>query len=149
LAGSDPLTAIARTNLLMLQRLAHAISPILLPAAAERAIDYLGLAMRARLDHSPVRRDRGASAPSGAPLRKEPVAGRMFHLLRLPTSHSSLCFDFCIDDRSRSVRSCRLLVVKMRVKGYIHVNIAMSVGRKPVLCKSARICCGINCQVSG
>jgi AraC-like DNA-binding protein len=62
LAGSDPLTAIARTNLLMLERLAHTISPILLPAAAERAIDHLSLAMRARLDDSPIRRDRGASA---------------------------------------------------------------------------------------
>jgi AraC-like DNA-binding protein len=62
LAGSDPLTAIARTNLLMLERFAHTISPILLPAAAERAIDHLGLAMRARLDDGPIRRDRGASA---------------------------------------------------------------------------------------
>jgi AraC-like DNA-binding protein len=34
----------------------------LLPAAAERAIDHLGLAMRARLDDSPIRRDRGTSA---------------------------------------------------------------------------------------
>ena len=62
LPGGDPLTAIARTNLLMLERLAHTITPILLPAAAERAIDHLGLAMRARLDDSPIRRDRGASA---------------------------------------------------------------------------------------
>jgi AraC-like DNA-binding protein len=62
LAGSDPLTAIARTNLVMLERLAHIISPALLPAAAERAIDHLSLAMRARLDDSPIRRDRGASA---------------------------------------------------------------------------------------
>jgi AraC-like DNA-binding protein len=62
LPGADPLTAIARTNLLMLERLAHTITPILLPAAAERAIDHLSLAMRARLDDSPIRRDRGASA---------------------------------------------------------------------------------------
>jgi AraC-like DNA-binding protein len=62
LAGGDPLTAIARTNLLMLERLAHTIRPILLPAAAERAIDHLGLAMRARLDDGPIRRDRGTSA---------------------------------------------------------------------------------------
>jgi hypothetical protein len=62
LAGSDPLTAIARTNLLMLERFAHTISPTLLPAAAERAIDHLSLAMRARLDDSPIRRDRGTSA---------------------------------------------------------------------------------------
>jgi hypothetical protein len=62
LAGSDPLTAIARANLLLLERFAHTISPALLPAAAERAIDHLGLAMRARLDDSPIRRDRGTSA---------------------------------------------------------------------------------------
>jgi AraC-like DNA-binding protein len=62
LAGSYPLTAIARINILMLERLAHTISPNLLPAAAERAIDHLSLAMRARLDDSPIRRDRGASA---------------------------------------------------------------------------------------
>jgi AraC-like DNA-binding protein len=61
LAGSDPLTAIARANLLMLERFAHTISPILLPAAAERAIDHLGLAMRARLDDGPIRRERGAA----------------------------------------------------------------------------------------
>ncbi|MGB7102942.1 MAG: helix-turn-helix domain-containing protein [Xanthobacteraceae bacterium] len=62
LAGGEPLTAIARANLLLLERFAHTISPILLPAAAERAIDHLGLAMRARLDDSPIRRDRGTSA---------------------------------------------------------------------------------------
>ncbi len=62
LAGGDPLTAIACANLLMLDRFAHTINPILLPAAAERAIDHLGLAMRARLDDGPIRRDRGASA---------------------------------------------------------------------------------------
>jgi len=62
LAGSDPLTAIARANLLLLERLAHAISPMLLPAAAERAIDHLGLAMRVHLDDGPIRRERGTSA---------------------------------------------------------------------------------------
>jgi AraC-like DNA-binding protein len=62
LAGGDPLTAIARANLLLLERFAHTISPSLLPAAAERAIDHLGLAMRARLDDGPVRRERGTSA---------------------------------------------------------------------------------------
>jgi AraC-like DNA-binding protein len=62
LAGGDPLTAIARTNLLMLERFAHVICPTLLPAAAERAIDHLGFAMRARLDDAPIRRDRGTSA---------------------------------------------------------------------------------------
>jgi AraC-like DNA-binding protein len=62
LAGGDPLTAIARANLLMLERFAHTIGPMLLPAAAERAIDHLGLAMRARLDDDgPIRRDRGTS----------------------------------------------------------------------------------------
>jgi AraC-like DNA-binding protein len=62
LAGADPLTAIARANLLLLERFAHTISPTLLPAAAERAIDHLGLAMRARLDDGPIRRERGTSA---------------------------------------------------------------------------------------
>jgi AraC-like DNA-binding protein len=62
LAGRDPLTEIARTNLLLLERFAHKISPVLLPAAAGRAIDHLGLAMRARLDDGPIRRHRGASA---------------------------------------------------------------------------------------
>lgn len=62
LASRDPLTAIARANLLLLERFAHKINPVLLPAAAGRAIDHLGLAMRASLDHGPLRRDRGASA---------------------------------------------------------------------------------------
>jgi AraC-like DNA-binding protein len=62
LAGADPLTAIARTNLLLFERFAHTINSALLPAAAERAIDHLGLAMRARLDDGPVRRNGGASA---------------------------------------------------------------------------------------
>jgi AraC-like DNA-binding protein len=57
LPGSDPLTAIARHNLLLLERFAQTIDPLLLPAAAERAIDHLGLAMRARFGSSPVRRD--------------------------------------------------------------------------------------------
>ena len=61
LGGGDPLTAIARANLLLLERYARTITPTLLPAAAERAIDHLGLAMRARLDDSPVRRSRGIS----------------------------------------------------------------------------------------
>jgi AraC-like DNA-binding protein len=62
LAGSDPLTAIARHNLMLLERFAQAINPALLPAAAERALDHLGLAMRAHFDGGPVRRDRNASA---------------------------------------------------------------------------------------
>jgi AraC-like DNA-binding protein len=61
LPGSDPLTAIARHNLLLLERFAQTIDPVLLPAAAERAIDHLGLAMRARFDSSPVRRDGDTS----------------------------------------------------------------------------------------
>lgn len=62
LAGGDPLTAIARANLLLLERFAHTIGPVLMPAATERAIDHLGLAMRARLDDGPIRRDRSAPA---------------------------------------------------------------------------------------
>jgi AraC-like DNA-binding protein len=62
LAGGDPLTEIARANLLLLERFAHEINPALLPAAAGRAVDHLSVAMRARLDDGPVRKDRGASA---------------------------------------------------------------------------------------
>ena len=61
LPGADPLTAIARHNLLLLERFARAIDPALLPAAAERAMDHLGLAMRANFDAGPVRRDRDTS----------------------------------------------------------------------------------------
>jgi AraC-like DNA-binding protein len=62
LAGADPLTAIARTNLLLFERFAHTISSALLPAVAERAIDHLGLAMRARLDDGPICRNGGRPA---------------------------------------------------------------------------------------
>ena len=62
LAGHDALTEIARANLLLLERFAQKINPVFLPAAAGRAIDHLGLAMRARLDDGPIRRHRGASA---------------------------------------------------------------------------------------
>jgi AraC-like DNA-binding protein len=47
LPGDQALTAIARQNLLMLKHGATAIEPIFLPAAANCAIDHLGLAMRA------------------------------------------------------------------------------------------------------
>jgi AraC-like DNA-binding protein len=49
LPGGLALTAIARQNLLFLQRSAGAIEPIFLPAAANCAIDHLALAMRATL----------------------------------------------------------------------------------------------------
>jgi AraC-like DNA-binding protein len=47
LPGGETLTAIARQNLLMLRHGATAIESIFLPAAANCAIDHLGLAMRA------------------------------------------------------------------------------------------------------
>jgi AraC-like DNA-binding protein len=61
LAGSDPLTEIARHNLLLMARLAHTIEPTLLPAAAARAVDYLGLAMRTRLDSPLLRREHNTA----------------------------------------------------------------------------------------
>lgn len=50
LPGGDALAAIARYNLLLLERLASAIDPRLLPAAAHRAIDHLSLAARTFFD---------------------------------------------------------------------------------------------------
>jgi AraC-like DNA-binding protein len=50
LPGGDALTAIARYNLILLERLASAIDPRLLPAVANRAIDHLALAARALFD---------------------------------------------------------------------------------------------------
>src|ERR1700722_14573800 len=58
LPGGDPLVAIARHNLLLLDRLAHTINPALLPTAAEHAIDHLALAMRSLLDTGATRRSR-------------------------------------------------------------------------------------------
>jgi AraC-like DNA-binding protein len=49
LPGGRALTAIARQNLLLLERSAAAIEPIFLPAAANSAIGHLSLAMRAVL----------------------------------------------------------------------------------------------------
>ena len=49
LPGGQALTAIARENLLFLERSAHVIDPIFLPAAANCAIDHLSLVMRATL----------------------------------------------------------------------------------------------------
>jgi AraC-like DNA-binding protein len=46
LPGGDALTAIARQNIVLLERLVPAIDPILLPAAAYRALDHLALAAR-------------------------------------------------------------------------------------------------------
>lgn len=49
LPGGQALTAIARQNLLLLERSATSIEPIFLPAAANSAINHLSLAMRAML----------------------------------------------------------------------------------------------------
>ena len=46
LSGDDALTAIARQNIVLLERFVSAIDPILLPAAANRALDHLALAAR-------------------------------------------------------------------------------------------------------
>jgi AraC-like DNA-binding protein len=49
LSGEQALTAIARENLLFLERSADVIAPIFLPAAANCAIGHLALAMRATI----------------------------------------------------------------------------------------------------
>jgi AraC-like DNA-binding protein len=49
LSGEQTLTAIARENLLFLERSADVIAPIFLPAAANCAIGHLSLAMRAMI----------------------------------------------------------------------------------------------------
>ena len=46
LRGDDALTAIARQNIILLERFVAAIDPMLLPAAATRALDHLALAAR-------------------------------------------------------------------------------------------------------
>jgi hypothetical protein len=58
LPGGDALAAIARYNLLLLERLASSIEPRFLPAAANRAIDHLSLAARTHFDGS-MRDTRG------------------------------------------------------------------------------------------
>jgi AraC-like DNA-binding protein len=50
LPGDKALTAIARHNLILLENFASEIEPDLLPAVANRAIDYLSLAVRALCD---------------------------------------------------------------------------------------------------
>ena len=62
LSGDDALTAIARQNIMLLERFVSAIDPILLPAAAHRALDHLALAARCFFEGSAVRRGRNLSA---------------------------------------------------------------------------------------
>jgi AraC-like DNA-binding protein len=62
LSGDDALTAIARQNIALLQRFVSAIDPILLPAAAHRALDHLALAARCFFEGGAGRRGRNASA---------------------------------------------------------------------------------------
>ncbi|WP_187436693.1 helix-turn-helix domain-containing protein [Bradyrhizobium rifense] len=56
LPGRQPLTAIARQNLLSFERCAGMIEPAFLPAVANCAIDHLSLAMRATLRGDRARR---------------------------------------------------------------------------------------------
>jgi AraC-like DNA-binding protein len=58
LPGGDALAAIARYNLLLLERLASSIEPRFLPTVANRAIDHLALAARTHFDGS-MRDTRG------------------------------------------------------------------------------------------
>jgi AraC-like DNA-binding protein len=62
LSGDDALTTIARQNIVLLERFVSAIDPILLPAAANRAIDHLALAARFFFEANVGRRGHGASA---------------------------------------------------------------------------------------
>jgi AraC-like DNA-binding protein len=62
LAGDDALTAIARQNIVLLERFASAIDPILLPAAANRALDHLALAARSLFGDDAGQRGHRASA---------------------------------------------------------------------------------------
>ena len=61
LSGDDALTAIARQNIVLLERFVSAIDPILLPAAANRALDHLALATRTFFDGN-IGRRHNASA---------------------------------------------------------------------------------------
>jgi AraC-like DNA-binding protein len=66
LSGDDALTAIARQNIVLLERFVSAIDPILLPAAANRALDHLALAARFFFEGNAGRRGKGLSASSFA-----------------------------------------------------------------------------------
>jgi AraC-like DNA-binding protein len=61
LSGDDALTAIARQNIVLLERFISAIDPVLLPAAANRALDHLALAARFFFEGN-VGRGRGQNA---------------------------------------------------------------------------------------
>ena len=62
LSGDDALTAIARQNIVLLERFVSAIDPILLPAAANRALDHLALAARFVFEGHAGQRGHRASA---------------------------------------------------------------------------------------
>lgn len=62
LSGDDALTAIARQNIVLLERFVSAIDPMLLPAAANRALDHLALAARFFFEGNAGQRGHGASA---------------------------------------------------------------------------------------
>jgi AraC-like DNA-binding protein len=66
LSGDDALTAIARQNIVLLERFVSTIDPILLPAAAHRALDHLALAARFFFEGNAGRRGHSLSASSFA-----------------------------------------------------------------------------------
>ena len=71
LSGDDALTAIARQNIVLLERFVSAIDPILLPAAANRALDHLALAARFFFEGNAGRRgtaSRHRSSRGDAPI---------------------------------------------------------------------------------
>jgi AraC-like DNA-binding protein len=62
LSGDDALTAIARHNIVLLERFVSAIDPLLLPAAANRALDHLALAARFLFGGNAVGRGRASAS---------------------------------------------------------------------------------------
>jgi AraC-like DNA-binding protein len=62
LPGGKALTAIARHNLILLENFASEIEPRLIPAIADRAIDYLSLAVRTLFDAGRRQTQSAASA---------------------------------------------------------------------------------------
>ena len=72
LSGDDALTTIARQNIVLLERFVSAIDPILLPAAANRAIDHIALAARFFFEGNVGRHGHGASSSYFARLPPRP-----------------------------------------------------------------------------
>ncbi len=66
LSGDDALTAIARQNIVLLERFVSAIDPVLLPAAANRTLEHLALAARSLFEGRIGRHGHNVSASAFA-----------------------------------------------------------------------------------